>query len=176
MRTISILFITVILLFSSCKQKDKKVSEEKVVQPTSSFPVKPEGWVSDFERILTQAQINYLDSMIDLHQNETTNQIAIVTSALDTSVIKSEEDFNNYSLSLFNEWGVGTKEKDNGVGILISMNLKRIRIEIGKGLVTKFTNEESKKIIDSVIVPEFRKAEYFAGISKGLDAIIERIK
>ena len=60
-------------------------------------------------------------------------------------LINTFEEFSDFSFTLFNRWGIGKKEKQNGIGILISTNLRKIRIETGIGLIGKLTDRGSKK-------------------------------
>lgn len=130
------------------------------------------GFVNDFEGILTQDQIKVLNDIISKHEKETTNEIAIVT-------IKSFEPYNtlfDYSLDLANYWGVGKKEKDNGIAIVLGKQIRQIRIQVGYGLENKLKDEEAKRIIDSIMIPEFKNGDFFTGIEKGLLAVIKEIK
>jgi len=170
-----ILFLIIISSLNSCGQKEKK-SQTSDSAFDSLIPPKQIGWVSDFDKVFTTAETIYLDSIINSHEIQTTNEIAVVTIQLDSSQIKTSEDFNMFSLSLFRSWGVGKKDKENGVGILISINLRKIRIEVGYGLELKLTDEEAKKIIDTIIIPEFKNGAYYAGILSGLKEIFEEIK
>lgn len=170
------LYILLCLSFSGCAQKDTKKEEKKTDPAGITIPAKPVGWVSDLENIFSREQIQVLDSIIGIHNKETTNEIAIVTYDLDSAQVKTTADFEAFTLTLFNEWGIGTKEKKNGIAMIIVPNLKRIRIEVGYNLESKITNEEAKTIIDSIIVPEFKNARYYIGVSKGLQAIINEIK
>lgn len=140
------------------------------------IPAKPIGWVSDFEKVFTDEQIKTLDSIIAKHEEESGNEIAIITLALDSVTIKSVNDFEQFTLRLFNQWGIGKKEKNNGVAIIISQKLKKIRIEVGHGLESKLTNTKAKTIIDSSIIPEFKRSNYFEGTWKGLLEIIKEIQ
>lgn len=140
------------------------------------IPVVPLGWVSDYEKNFSNEQLNILDSIIILHEKETSNEIAIVTLEIDTTTIKSLEEFQEFGLELFNEWGVGKDEKNNGIVIVFSKKLRMIRIEVGEGLTTKLTDEEAKAIIDNLIIPEFKKTNYFVGILRGLSEIIKEIQ
>jgi len=176
MKFLPSLLLIISLLSLSCKGQKTEKEKEKISAIDLVIPEKSTGWVSDFEKILTEKQVAFFDSIISLHEQQTTNQVALVTCHLDTSIIHSASDFSQFSLTLFRKWGVGTKEKNNGIGILISTNLKRIRIEVGLGLETKLTNLEAQNIIDSLILPEFKKGDYFIGISKGLEAILSEIK
>ena len=174
-----ILFCSLILttlLFLSCRQKDKKTNNQLFNSFESIIPERPIGWVSDYEYVFRTHEIAYLDSMIANHNKQTTNEIAVVTLMLDTFSIKTPKDFDQLSRSLFNKWGIGEKDKKNRVGILFSIKLSQLRIEVGTGLETKLTDEEAKKIIDTIIFPEFKNASYFTGISKGLEAIFKEIQ
>ncbi len=83
------LYLTCYLIILSlslpcCGQKDKKEKKEPVSTNQSIIPEKPIGWISDFERIFTPAEVNYLDSILTRHEKETTNEIAVVTYQLDS--------------------------------------------------------------------------------------------
>lgn len=140
------------------------------------IPAEPIGWTSDFEKIFTDEEIKFLDSIVADLNDRTSNQIAIVTLVLDSTQIRSSEELAEFSLELLNKWGVGVKGKDNGIGIIFSKNLRRIWIEVGPGLRAKLTSEKLQSIIDDIIIPEFKKSNYFIGTSKGLMAIIKEIE
>jgi uncharacterized protein len=172
----SLLFACLLLVFS-CKEKKKPpVIVPDPPKPEFTFPEKPLGYVSDFEKLLSAEQVIYLDSIIGLHEKETTNQVAVVTLDLDTAKIKTGDDLIQFSTRLFNRWGVGQKDKNNGIGILIAENLRQIRINVGSGLETKLTNEEAKDIIQRLITPRFKEQDYFTGISNGLQAVFKEIE
>jgi uncharacterized protein len=173
MRTLLIFCFATVVSFSSCGQKkeEKEASSHKIV-----LPEKPLGWVSDFEKLFTASEINYLDSIIEVNERQTTNQLAVVTLALDSSYINNIESFDQISLRLFNQWSVGIKDKNNGIGILISTPLKFVRIEVGLGLESKLTDEEAKIIIDNFIIPEFKQGHYFNGILNALQEIFKETK
>ena len=167
MRKLIYILILFIAYAATCRQDSKF---KKLI------PAKPTGWVSDFEKNFTDEQVQFLDSMIWKHESETSNEISVVTLALDTVSIPSEKEFDQFSLTLFNQWGIGKKEKNNGVGIIFSNKLRKLRIEVGKGMESKLTNAEAKFIIDSLIIPEFKTSNYFAGTLKGLQAVIKEIQ
>ncbi len=118
---------------------------------------------ADEENTLRQKLINF--------DNETSNQIAVVTvKTLNGGVI--EEVANN----TYRNWGIGTKENDNGVLLLVVINDKKIRIEVGYGLEPVITDGISGDIIRNVIAPHFRKNEYYAGIDAATDKLMEAAK
>ncbi len=135
--------------------------------------LQPTGWTNDFEHILTVEQVVYLDSLIGNFENETSVEIAVVT--LDTSVV-DKTGFEAFVKNLSNEWAVGKKSLHNGIVIGISAGLKKIRIQNGYGIEPKLSDKETKRIIDEIMIPEFRKAGYFEGIEKTILAIISKLK
>lgn len=130
------------------------------------------GYVNDFEGIFSQVQINELNDIIANHEKVTTNEIAVVT-------IGSFEPYPtlfDYSLALANYWGIGKKDKNNGIVIVMGKQIRQIRIQVGYGLENKLKDDEAKRIIDNTIVPQFKKGDYFTGIQKGLAEIINEVK
>ncbi len=128
---------------------------------------KPIGFVNDFENIFTDKQEQVLDSLVKNFEKETTIQITIVT--LDSSYTNKSE-FDNYTFKLANNWGVGQKDKDNGILIGISSSMRKMRIKNGYGIEKLLTDEETKALIDSLFIPEFKK-----GIIRLIDQLEQNI-
>jgi len=137
------------------------------------YPLKPVGWTNDFEHILTDSQIVILDSIIQNLERETTIEIAIVT--IDSSYI-STESFDSLITGLGRLWGVGKREKKNGIIIGMSSGLRKIRISNGYGIEEILSDVETQNIIDNNILPEFRQANYFEGLKQCLFAIIKKVQ
>lgn len=131
----------------------------------------PQGWVSDLAGIFTSQETNYLDSLIDRHEKQTSVEIALVTIRLDSAEAPSQDEFAAIALALLRKWEVGKKEKDNGILILLSPNRRYVRVEVGYGLGMELTDNEAKQVIDTIMIPSFKKGDYFEGIEKGLAAI-----
>lgn len=130
------------------------------------------GYVNDFEGILSPEQVNELNELVANHERETSNELVLVT-------IGSFEPYPSlfdYSYALANDWGVGKKNKNNGIAIVFGKQIREIRIQVGYGLENKLNDEEAKRIIEDTIVPEFKKGDYYLGLKKGLAEIINEIK
>ncbi|MEI7501285.1 MAG: TPM domain-containing protein [Bacteroidota bacterium] len=162
-RILLIGFIFVLTTLTSYSQSGKKTDFK--------FPAYI-GYVNDFERILTQKQIKELNDIISKHEKETINEIVIVT----ISSIEPYKTLFDYSIALANYWGIGKKDKNNGVAIVFGKQIRQIRIQVGYGLENKLKDEEAKKIIDNAIIPEIKKGDYYTGIKNGLLEIIDQIK
>ena len=135
------------------------------------FP-KQIGYVNDYENVFTNEQISELENIIRDYEKKTTNEICVVS-------LKSIEPYNDISLyatELANNWGIGKSEKDNGLIILFSKSLRSIRISTGYGTEKILTDEKCKKIIDEIIIPEFKKGKYHSGIKNGIMELIAEWK
>lgn len=133
----------------------------------------PIGWTNDFGHIFSGEQIAMLDSMISRFEKETTIEIAIVT--LDSNRATAG-NFDSLVLALHRKWGIGKKETNNGILIGISASLRKIRISNGHGIETRLSDQQTKKILDDTILPDFRKGNIYEGILKGLRAIMEKLR
>jgi uncharacterized protein len=78
-------------------------------------------------------------------------------------------------LAIHNLWGVGKIDKHNGILIGISTAKRKIRIDNGSGIVDKLSDQETKAIIDNIIIPLFKKGDYFDGVKNAIEAITEKV-
>ncbi len=133
----------------------------------------PELWgqrVHDDAHVLKQETIDALELKLQAFEDSTSNQIAILTtSSLDGEVLEE------YSLKVAETWKLGKKEKDNGVLLLIVVDDRKMRIEVGHGLEGVLTDAHSSRIIRNELTPNFRKGDYDAGIIAAVDAMIKSI-
>lgn len=134
---------------------------------------KPSGYINDYENLYNDTEESILSGIITEFEKETSVEIAFVT--IDT-VKTSKEKFEDLSLHIAKEWGIGKKGKDNGILIAISKGYRRIRIQTGSGMEKVMTDEETEKIIYDYLIPEFRKDEYYEGSLNGLLEIIKLLK
>jgi uncharacterized protein len=82
-----------------------------------------------------------------------------------------EENIDTYANLLFRKWGIGDREKNNGVLLLVAMEERKIRIEVGYGLEGKITDGIAGRIIRDLIAPSFKAEKYDTGILSGFNAI-----
>ncbi|MFC2345696.1 TPM domain-containing protein [Campylobacter sp.] len=154
------------------KQTPTQTSNEK----SSNFPALT-GRVVDQARVLSQSAKDELETLLATHENNTTNQVVVVTiESLGNAQIEE------YSIELARRWGIGQKGKDNGVVLVVAPNDKQVRIEVGYGLEGTLTDALSSSIINYYIIPEFKKGDIQNGINVGIQKIIalldgdERVK
>jgi uncharacterized protein len=69
-------------------------------------------------------------------------------------------------------WGLGQKDRNNGVLLLIALKDRKARIEVGYGLEDRLTDALSRRILEDQLFPAFRKGDYAAGVLATCDGII----
>lgn len=79
------------------------------------------------------------------------------------------------AVTIFKQWRLGRKGIDDGVLLLVAVNDRKMRIEVGYGLEGALTDAKSSRIIREVVRPMLAHGEYAEGIDRGLDAIIAAI-
>ncbi len=168
-KTLLISVILIILLGCKTKNQDSVTTDTEKTEyfESKSFP-KQIGIVSDFDTTLTKEEIADLEKIIREYKNKTTNQIAIV-SITDTL---TEDNFDQYALDLSNYWGIGTKEKLNGLTIIYSIKLRKIRISTGTETEKKLTDEICDNILNEKILPYFKEGDYYSGLKNGTNEFI----
>lgn len=102
------------------------------------------------------------------YEQSTTNQVVVVT-------LKSLQGYTieDFGYQLGRHWGIGQKGKDNGALLIVAPNERKVRIEVGYGLEGTLTDAYSHNIIQTKILPLFKKKQFEQGIIQGTDAILD---
>ena len=110
--------------------------------------------VSDYENILSPVEEQALSLRIQYFEDETTNQIVIVTI---DSIPKQYDNSLDYATAIANYLGVGQKDKDNGLLILVSRSQREVGIATGYGTEKVLTDSICQLIIDDYLIPNFKE-------------------
>ncbi len=123
--------------------------------------------VVDEANILSKKTVQNLEQILVDYENGTGNQIVVVT-------ISSLQDLpiEDYGYQLGRAWQIGQKDKNTGALLIVAPNEKKVRIEVGYGLEPILTDAAASKIINSIILPNFRNGDLKKGIIQGTQAII----
>lgn len=124
--------------------------------------------VTDLAGILSPSERQHIEERLYLFETQTSNQIAVLI--IPTLEGEALED---YSIRVTDKWKLGDQTKENGVLLLIVVNDRKIRIEVGYGLEGALTDLIASQIIRNDIAPYFRQGNYYAGIAAGLNGIMQ---
>jgi uncharacterized protein len=129
------------------------------------------GRINDYANVLSDGARNELENSLRNHETQTTNQIAVL-------IVRDLENgsIEDFAERVYQTWRLGQEGRDNGALLLISINDRKMRIEVGYGLEPYLTDAMSNRIIQNDIAPYFRRGDYEGGIRSGLGAMISRIE
>jgi uncharacterized protein len=134
----------------------------------------PELWgmrVHDDAKVLSVETAQALEHSLKTFEDSTTNQIAVlIISSLEGEAVE------DYALRVAEAWKLGSAKNDNGVLLLISINDRKMRIEVGEGLEGPLPDALCSRLIRNEIAPAFRRQDYDAGITAGVNSIMLAIK
>jgi uncharacterized protein len=119
--------------------------------------------VNDFAGIIDNTSKTQLTNIITQFDKTSKNELAVVT------VPSLEgEPIENYAVALFKKWGIGKKNEDNGLLLLVAPNDKEVRIEVGYGLEPYINDAVAGRIIRDTMIPHFRNGHFGLGIVNGV--------
>ncbi|MFP4473179.1 MAG: TPM domain-containing protein [Candidatus Omnitrophota bacterium] len=128
--------------------------------------VSPQGYVTDNANVLGPSDEARIAALAKELENKTGDQLAVLTVP-STKPLTIEQ----YAVRLFEEWGIGQKGEDNGILLLAAVQDRKVRVEVGYGLEGVMTDALSKRVIERIMVPAFRRGEMSAGIYGGASAV-----
>jgi uncharacterized protein len=130
-----------------------------------------EGRVNDYARILKPAEKSELESFLASVEQKTTAQLVLLTIPS-----LEGEPLEEYSMRVAETWKIGQKGQDNGVIMLVALEDRAVRIEVGYGLEPILPDGKCGTIIRQAIIPEFRGGNYFGGIQAGFQTMAQVIQ
>lgn len=128
----------------------------------------PPRLVNDFAGVLSRSEIATLERKLVAYDDSTSTQIAVV---IENST--DGDDIFGYSHRLAEKWGIGRQGKNNGVLIYVAFKDRRLYIQTGYGAEGFLPDVMARRIIDQVIGPNFKKRNYFQGLNKATDIVIQ---
>jgi uncharacterized protein len=123
------------------------------------------GRVNDFAKVLDTASQARISAAIDALERETGVEMAVVTVQRVHGRTPKQ-----YATALFNHWGIGKRDENNGLLLLLALEQRRVELEAGIGLERVFPEARATALLDETAVPSFRQGQY----GRGLAAAVER--
>ncbi len=128
---------------------------------------KPFTFVNDQAKMLNADDAKKLENGLRKYADTYGTQVVLVT--VPTLGGASAAD---YAQQLGTDWGVGQRDKNNGIVVLLSGKERQMSIQAGSGLRSVITPELTRRVITEQMTPAFKQGNYFAGLSKGLGTIM----
>ena len=133
----------------------------------------PANYVSDFANVISQNQERALNGLFRQVQTKTEAQLAIVT--IHSLRKRGFGSIDETAVNLFEQWGIGGKEKDEGLLILVAIEERKWRVEVGYGLEGTIPDVIASRLGETLLVSSFRKGRYGEGLTNLSVQLIARI-
>jgi uncharacterized protein len=128
----------------------------------------PPRLVNDFTGTLSAEELGKLEQKLLAYSDSTSTQVSIVLMG---SV--GIYDISDYAFQLGEKWGIGGKGKDNGLLILAAMDDRKVFIATGRGLEGAVPDALAKRIVNDLILPNFKMQAYYQGLDQATDMIFK---
>jgi uncharacterized protein len=130
---------------------------------------RPTGFVNDFAGVMKTPDKEAVESLAAALKEKTGAELAVVT-------VKSFASYgfgsiDEFSIALAEAWGVGERGEDNGVILVLAVEERKVRIEVGYGLEGTIPDSVAGKILDNSVIPAFRNNDFSGGLVEGVRAI-----
>jgi uncharacterized protein len=139
-------------------------AKEGIPNPTKEF------YVNDFAGVLkSDIKQKIISEAFEL-KAKTTAQVVVMT-------IDSLQDapIEEYAVDVFRKWGIGEKDRNNGVLLLVAIKDRKARIEVGYGLEGALPDGKSGRILKEIMNPSFKNGDYSTGILNGFHAVLTEV-
>lgn len=140
------------------------VSAKEYPSPTSDF------FVNDFANVISSSKKEEMQKLGENLYKATTAQVVVVTVENTAG-----ENINDFCFSLAKEWGIGDKEKDNGLLILLSVEEREVRIEVGSGLEGALNDAKVGRILDIYGMEHFKENDFGTGLYEVYNSVVNEV-
>ena len=123
--------------------------------------------VTDLTGTLTAPQVNALEQKLAAFEARKGAQVAVLMVAT-----TRPEAIEQFALRVVDAWKLGRGDVDDGALLLVARDDRALRIEVGYGLEGALTDATSRRIIDEVIIPYFRRGDFYGGIDAGVTRML----
>lgn len=127
--------------------------------------------VTDLTGTLSAEQQAALENKLAAFEAQKGSQIAVLIVPT-----TQPEAIEQYAIRVVDQWKLGRKDVDDGVLLLLAKDDRQARIEVGYGLEGVLPDVIAKRIIENLMIPQFRQGNYYAGIDAGIDSIIKVVQ
>jgi len=126
--------------------------------------------IYDYGKVFSMDEKQYLEQKLIKYSDSTSTQVVIATVKT-----LNNDDISLVAANWAHKWKIGQEKKDNGVFILLALEDRKIDISTGYGIEYLLTDLLSERVINRVMIHEFRKGSYFVGLDKGTTTIFKAL-
>jgi uncharacterized protein len=138
-----------------------------------NYPIHETTYVNDYAQLLDETAHRDLTRMLEALREETSVEVTVLTLHTRRG-FDASSSLEAFATGLFNHWGIGNAERNDGILILVISEDREMRIELGQGYDQAY-NRYAQSIINTTFLPPFREGDYQTGILQGTQATLTEI-
>jgi uncharacterized protein len=141
-------------------------------QVQAEYPKAKDLYVNDFANLLTAKDAIAIRTALAKLRDGAGVQAVVVTIRSIHGYGTGDQTIESFATNLFNKWGIGDSERNDGVLILMAVKDRKVRIELGSGYGSGY-NAQMQGVIDQQMLPYFKEKNYSLGILEGTDSVVQ---
>jgi uncharacterized protein len=134
----------------------------------ATIPSTPSQYLNDYAGVIAPRSVAYFNDVLARFERETSNQIIVAFF----SKLDPDTTVEQFGEEAFRAWRPGQAERNNGVLVLVFVDDRKVRIQVGLGLEKALPDKVCREIIATDIAPNFRNGNYNRGIEAALNSIM----
>jgi len=148
------------------------VASATIAHAAETIPPKPAGYFNDYAGVVSKPVGDRFNEQLAQFERETSDQVVVAVFP----TMQSDSDIADYTQRVAQAWGVGQKERRNGVVLFVFIKDRKMFIQVGYGLEGALPDITAFDITEHKIKPHFRTGDYEGGIAVGIDSIFNAIR
>ena len=141
-------------------------------QAAEVVPLKPDRYFNDYAGVVSKTAALRFNEELAQFERETSDQVVVAIFPK----MQSDSDIADYTQRLAQAWGVGQKERRNGVVLFVFVQDRKMFIQVGYGLEGALPDITAFDITEYRMKPRFRSGDYEGGLATGIDSIFKAIR
>ena len=139
------------------------------LQAAEVIPPKPANYFNDYAGVVSKEAASRFNEQLAQFERDTSNQVVVAVFPK----MQSDDDVAAYTQRVAHAWGVGQKDKRNGVVLFVFTQDRKMFIQVGYGLEGALPDITAFDITEYRIKPHFRNNDYQGGLAEGIDSILK---
>src|SRR5262247_4881105 len=141
-------------------------------QVQAGYPKAKALYVNDLAKLLTAKDAITIRTALAKLRDDNGIHAVVVTIRSIHDYGTGDQTIESFATNLFNKWGIGDRERNDGVLILVAVKDRKVRIELGSGYGSGY-NAQMQGVIDQQMLPHFKEKNYSLGILEGTDSVVQ---
>jgi uncharacterized protein len=141
-------------------------------QAAEVIPPKPDRYFNDYAGVVSKEAAYRFNEQLAQFERETSDQVVVAVFPK----MQSDSDIADYTQRVAQAWGVGQKERRNGVVLFVFIQDRKMFIQVGYGLEGALPDATAFDITEHKIKPYFRSGNYEGGLAAGINSIFQAIR